>query len=209
MRARPPASIACVAALVTRPMAAAVFDLAAVAGREPGRQRERIAGRTGLHRVGRFAAQALVDHAAERGHADDRQHAEQRPLSPVRQGRAEHALDADDDCREADEHEVELRIDECEFGAQQHCARDRPHPPVHVLVPPRRGRPRLKYAAPAPGRPPRRVREGAGPPNQAKAARLQALRRRRGAGRACAMPSGAPASVSNRPSGSPYTAALQ
>ncbi len=82
------------------------------------------------------AAQQLVDAAPEREHRDDGEHREDQPLGPVRQVDAGEAEQPDDRGRQANEYEVELRVDDEHLDAEQ--ADSQHHPtPTKASGPPR------------------------------------------------------------------------
>jgi len=96
-------------------------------------QHHEFTGRTAPHGRQR-AAHALVDRTpAEREQGSDRKRREEsataasRPLLPPVSARM-----ADHERAGADEHQIELRIDEGQFRPQQYGANGNPRPPLHV-----------------------------------------------------------------------------
>ena len=142
---------------------AAVLDLAALPRRQRLGQREHAAGGPRLHRRG-VAAQPPVERGCESVTIDSiAKDRESRPLC-VRSASAGTARtdQAHDQGRGADEHQVELRVHEAEFRAEQYGAADHPAPPAHpgrfrCLWRPRAGGRCAKYR-PRRRRRPRKIR---------------------------------------------------
>src|ERR1022692_1276677 len=112
------------------PGTAAVLHTAGIPRRQRDDHRDRLAGRTGAER-GQPAAHALVDTAAKPQHESNREDREYQPLQPGGHVHPGQMQTADQQRRGADEHQIELRVDECQFRAKKYAADGDPCPPMH------------------------------------------------------------------------------
>ncbi len=126
-----PGSIGCRARVAGGPARTPVLHPAGLAGLEPRVHDDAVADGQPLVDVPRRSAQHFVHAAPERDHRDDGQHRERQPLGPVRQVDSDEAEKPDDRGRQADEHEVELRVDDEHLDAEQADPQHHPRPPRH------------------------------------------------------------------------------
>src|SRR5262245_29102953 len=113
------------------PRGAAVLDAAGLAGGQGAIERHAVADvQRRLDRTS-GAAELLVDAPTKGDECEDREGGERQPLCPIGPGSAGEPEQPDDGGRDAEEHEIELRVDHEHFGAEQDRAYDEPSPPRH------------------------------------------------------------------------------
>src|SRR5262245_46619033 len=113
------------------PRRAAIFDAARLPRLEARRNDDAIAERESLLDGAGSSAHELVDAAAEAHHGHERKYRERQPLRPVGPRDSGETQQADDRGRDAEKHEVELRVEHEHVDRQRHGTHDEPSPPRH------------------------------------------------------------------------------